>query len=91
MFGVLVFTVLFAWMLVHRFRIAWLESEIEQRGLEQALIERRAEGRVDARSSDGRGRGATVNGLGYIIAAWTLVSRSPSPPTRSVSCSAGAL
>jgi heme exporter protein C len=46
MFGLVVFTVLFAWMLLHRFRIAWLESESEHRGLEQALIERRAEGRA---------------------------------------------
>jgi heme exporter protein C len=45
-FGLVVFTVLFAWMLLHRFRIAWLESESEHRGLEQALIERRAEGRA---------------------------------------------
>ena len=45
MFGLVVFTIIFSWMLLHRFRIAWLESETEQRGLEQALIERRAEGR----------------------------------------------
>lgn len=44
--GVLVFTIIFAWMLLHRFRIAWLENETEQRGLEQALIERRAESRA---------------------------------------------
>ena len=46
MFGLLVFTAVFGWMLLHRFRIAWLESEVEQGGLEQALVERRAEGRV---------------------------------------------
>jgi heme exporter protein C len=46
MFGLIVFTVVFAWMLLHRFRIAWLESEFEQRGLDQALIERRAESRI---------------------------------------------
>ncbi|HUP71525.1 MAG TPA: cytochrome c biogenesis protein CcsA [Acidimicrobiales bacterium] len=46
MLGLVVFTILFAWMLLHRFRIAWLESETEHRGLEQALIERRAEGRA---------------------------------------------
>jgi heme exporter protein C len=47
MFALVVFMVLFAWMLLHRFRIAWLESEFEQRGLEEALIERRAESRVE--------------------------------------------
>ena len=46
MLGLVVFTALFAWMLMHRFRIAWLESELEEGGLERALIERRAEGRV---------------------------------------------
>jgi heme exporter protein C len=49
MFSLVVFTVLFAWMLLHRFRIAWLEHETESSGLEQALIERRAEGRVPDR------------------------------------------
>ncbi|MEO8693240.1 MAG: cytochrome c biogenesis protein CcsA [Acidimicrobiales bacterium] len=48
LFGVAVFTILFAWMLLHRFRIAWLENETEQRGLEQALIERRSESLVKA-------------------------------------------
>jgi heme exporter protein C len=43
MFSVLVSTVLFAWMLVHRFRVAWLEEQLEQRGLDTALADRRAE------------------------------------------------
>jgi heme exporter protein C len=46
MFGLVVFMILFAWMLLHRFRIAWLENEFEQHGLEEALIERRAESRA---------------------------------------------
>lgn len=33
-----------AWLLVHRFRVAWLERQIEVLGFEQALAERRAEG-----------------------------------------------
>ncbi|HUW02026.1 MAG TPA: cytochrome c biogenesis protein CcsA [Acidimicrobiales bacterium] len=33
-----------AWLMVHRFRIAWLESRIEDRGLDLAIAERRAEG-----------------------------------------------
>jgi heme exporter protein C len=43
MFSVAVATVLFAWMLVHRFRSAWLEEQIEHRGLDLALADRRAE------------------------------------------------
>ena len=46
MVGLAVFTVVFAWMLLHRFRIAWLESELEEGSLERALVERRAEGRM---------------------------------------------
>lgn len=33
-----------SWLMVHRFRIAWLESRIEDRGLDRAIVERRAEG-----------------------------------------------
>jgi heme exporter protein C len=43
MFSLVVSTLLFAWLLVHRFRVAWLEEQIEERGLESALAERRAE------------------------------------------------
>jgi heme exporter protein C len=43
MFSLAVATVMFAWMLLHRFRIAWLEEQIEQRGLDVALSDRRAE------------------------------------------------
>ncbi len=32
-----------AWLLIHRFRVAWLEREIEVLGFEQALAERRGE------------------------------------------------
>jgi heme exporter protein C len=46
MLGLVVFTIVFAWMLLHRFRIAWLEKELEASGLDAALAERRAEGRV---------------------------------------------
>ncbi len=41
--GIAVFMVIFAWMLIHRFRIAWLEREHEVHGLDVALAERRAE------------------------------------------------
>lgn len=43
-FGLIVFTGGYVWMLIHRFRIAWLEEQIDQRGLDSALAERRAEG-----------------------------------------------
>jgi heme exporter protein C len=43
MFSLVVSTTLFAWMLVHRFRVAWLEEQLEQRGLDVALADRRAE------------------------------------------------
>ncbi|HEV8296304.1 MAG TPA: cytochrome c biogenesis protein CcsA [Acidimicrobiales bacterium] len=43
MLSLVVFTVVYAWMLVHRFRIAWLEDQLERRGLDVALAERRAE------------------------------------------------
>jgi hypothetical protein len=36
----------FAWLLVHRFRLGWLEERAEATGLDQALVERRAEAGV---------------------------------------------
>ena len=43
MIGFAVFSVLFLWLLIHRFRVAWLANEAAETGLEQALAERRAE------------------------------------------------
>ncbi len=42
--GLLALSLLFAWLLVHRFRVAWLEHELESVGLDAAIAERRAEG-----------------------------------------------
>jgi len=42
--GVVAFTLLYAWLLIHRFRLAWVEEQAEDRLLEEALAERRAEG-----------------------------------------------
>ncbi len=39
-----VFMVLFAWLLIHRFRLSWLTERAADQGLEGALAERRAEG-----------------------------------------------
>ncbi|MEQ8717193.1 MAG: cytochrome c biogenesis protein CcsA [Acidimicrobiales bacterium] len=45
--GFAVFGLLFAWLLVHRFRTAWLQGEVERHGLSEALVERRAEADAD--------------------------------------------
>jgi heme exporter protein C len=61
MLGLVVFTVLYLWMLVHRFRVAWLEEQVDRYGLDTALAERRAEAQrgVDrAVGAVGRPRGA---------------------------------
>ncbi|MEX1217035.1 MAG: cytochrome c biogenesis protein CcsA [Acidimicrobiales bacterium] len=34
----------FVWMVIHRFRVAWLEEQVDTEGLDAALVERRAEG-----------------------------------------------
>jgi len=46
--GLLVFMVLFAWLLIHRFRVAWLAERAADEGLRGALAERRAEGGATA-------------------------------------------
>lgn len=56
MLGIVVFSIVFAWLLVHRFRVGWLEEQAERTGLDQALAERRAEATMPA------GPGATVSG-----------------------------
>ncbi|MCB1013685.1 MAG: cytochrome c biogenesis protein CcsA [Acidimicrobiales bacterium] len=43
MLGMVVFLGIYLWLLVHRFRVAYLESQLEDRGLDVALAERRAE------------------------------------------------
>jgi heme exporter protein C len=41
--GIAVASMGFLWLLVHRFRVAWLEDEVEIAGLDLAITERRAE------------------------------------------------
>jgi heme exporter protein C len=41
--GIVVSLMGFLWLLVHRFRVAWLEDEVEIAGLDLAIDERRAE------------------------------------------------
>jgi len=48
--GVLAFTLLYAWLLVRRFRLAWLEEQVADRALETAIAERRAEAAVGVAS-----------------------------------------
>lgn len=43
-FGIAVACALFLWMLIHRFRLAWLQDRVEAEGLDYAIAERRAEG-----------------------------------------------
>lgn len=42
-FGFLVFGLLFIWLLIQRFRIGWLEHQVETVGLQAAIAERRAQ------------------------------------------------
>ncbi len=44
--AVVAFTLLYAWLLVHRFRVGWLEERSGATGLDQALVDRRAEADV---------------------------------------------
>lgn len=48
MLGIVVFGLVFTWLLVHRFRVGWLEERAEHTGLEAALAERRAEAALTA-------------------------------------------
>lgn len=42
-FGMAVFTVAFLWLLLHRFRIAWLEDQLDEVALAEAIRERRSQ------------------------------------------------
>lgn len=48
MLGIVVFFLLFAWLLLHRFRVGWLEEQAGASGIDQALTERRAEAGISA-------------------------------------------
>jgi heme exporter protein C len=41
--GVVAFTLLYAWLLIHRFRLAWVEDRLDRSRLDQAIAERHAE------------------------------------------------
>jgi heme exporter protein C len=46
--GIIVGLVVFAWLLIHRFRLAWLEREVADVGLDEALVALRAEAAATA-------------------------------------------
>lgn len=46
MLGIVVFSIVFMWLLLHRFRVGWLEERASASGIDQALIDRRAEAGV---------------------------------------------
>lgn len=48
MLGIVVFALLFAWLLIHRFRVGWLEERAEAASIDDALTERRAEAGLTA-------------------------------------------
>jgi len=42
--GFIAIGLVFTWLLIHRFRLAWLEDQVDEAGLDVAIAERRAEG-----------------------------------------------
>ncbi|MHB8671082.1 MAG: cytochrome c biogenesis protein CcsA [Acidimicrobiales bacterium] len=79
--GVAAFTLLYVWLMLHRVRIARLEELLEERGLEQALAERRAEGNLQSEAGSwgaaGRSPQAVVPGPGDPDVALPVGARRP--------------
>jgi heme exporter protein C len=51
--GMVVFGAIFLWLVIHRFRLAWLDEEIDRYGMLDALDERRAEAAVGVEAAIG--------------------------------------
>jgi heme exporter protein C len=51
--GTVVFGLIFLWLVIHRFRIAWLDEELDRHGIDLALAERQAEAADYVASSAG--------------------------------------
>lgn len=52
--GGVAFLLAYWWLMLHRFRVAWLQERVDRRSLDDALVERRAEaGTPAARGGDG--------------------------------------
>ncbi len=47
MFGMIIVSALYGWLMVHRFRLQYAEAQLESTGLDAAIAERRAEARAD--------------------------------------------
>lgn len=47
LFGMVVVQAVYVWLMMHRFRLAFVEARIEERSLDAALLERRAEAIAD--------------------------------------------
>jgi heme exporter protein C len=60
-FGFVVVGVFFAWLLIHRFRVAWLEEQVLDQGLDAAIAERRAEGASTSAGATGAGPAVPPN------------------------------
>lgn len=64
MLAILVGLVVFAWLLLHRFRVVWLESRVESHQLDGALLERQADADASAGIAVGRPGGSSRGGWG---------------------------
>ncbi len=56
--GAVAMVLVFAWLVMHRFRVAWLEHQLDEQRLAQALTERRAETGVAGNAGGLRPEGA---------------------------------
>jgi heme exporter protein C len=59
-FSMAVVALLFAWLLVHRWRLAWLEEQVQGHDLDQAIIDRRAEAGLAPPTGSAPAASATV-------------------------------
>ncbi|MEM8619870.1 MAG: cytochrome c biogenesis protein CcsA [Actinomycetota bacterium] len=57
--GVVAFTLLYVWLLLHRTRSMWMEDLLDDRGLDEALAARRAEGAPQPARDDMHGLGGS--------------------------------
>lgn len=53
-FGFVAISLLFVWLLLHRFRVAWLEHQVESAWLDDAIEARRAEALAESREAGAR-------------------------------------
>ena len=53
MLGMVVFLVVYAWLMIHRFRLQFVQARVEDRGLDVALEERRADATAALATSGG--------------------------------------